>query len=196
MITISLSGLGEFCASRIAQLKSIEQDKVLRTAVLTAIPVLHKRIHEEGKASDGSQIGKYSNPYMKVRTGNYPNNLVTKGKNKGKNNERKAGVFTKGNNKGQPRPKFNRSQDNKVIISLTKKLELSYVVKATDDGYGIGFIDASVSIANYENSLSSWDKSQYVEATYGKPIFDASKEEEDTVINTYHEEVKRRLNVH
>lgn len=201
MIKVTLSGLGEFASRRIKQLESIinpsnEQDKITRTVALSAIGDISHRIHEEGKASDGSQIGTYSNPYLKIRTGNYQNNKITRGKNKGNFKKNKAGYFTRGVLKGQPRPKFNRSDDKKVIVSLTKKLELSYAVKATEKGYGIGFIDASIDFPNYNNTVTSWDKSQYVEHTYGKPIFNLTKEEKQNALNNFQAEVKRRLNVH
>lgn len=200
MITIQLRGLGEFCARRIAQLKSIvnpasEDDKILRTVALTLQAKVHDRIHESGTASDGSQIGTYSGGYMAVRTGQFKSNATfSKGKNKGQT--KPSGVFTKGENKGKPRPKFNRGGDTKVVISLTKKLELSYAVIPTEKGYGIGFIDASISIPNYEgNNVSSMDKVGYVENTYGKKIFNASEDERKLAPQIYRAELKRRLNV-
>lgn len=200
MITASISGLGAILSRRIAQLKSIanpanEQDKIMRIVALSVLGGengIHDRIHEQGKASDGADIGTYSGGYMAVRTGKFKSNSkVTKGKNKGVT--RDTGVFTKGENKGNPRPKFNRTDSKKVIISLTKKLELSYVVQATAKGYGIGFIDKSVNIAGYDNSTSSYDKSQYVEATYGKKIFSLTKQERQEALRITELEVSKRL---
>lgn len=186
MITITVNGLNDIISKRISQLKSIanpanEQDKIARIVALDAQAKIHKRIHEEGKASDGSDIGTYSKGYMAVRTGNFKSNgKISKGKNKGQ--QKTTGVFTKGKHKGEKRPNFNRTGSTKVVISLTKKLELSYAVKATEKGYGVGFIDASVNIPNYDNDTSSFDKSQYVENTYRKPIFNLTKEEKNSSI--------------
>jgi hypothetical protein len=113
-------------------------------AVTTAAN-MRERIHEEGKDANGSQIGVYTNAYMKVRTGIYPNAGVYKsGKNKGK--VRDAGVYTKGENKGKPRRKYGRTTDRKVIISLTRQLENDFTLGAQNKtptkingGYGIGF---------------------------------------------------------
>lgn len=45
------------------------QDKeyLLRPLAIETIPLMKERIHEQGEASDGSQIGTYSNGYMAAR---------------------------------------------------------------------------------------------------------------------------------
>ena len=51
----------------------------------TVIGEVRKRIHVDGRASDGSQIGSYSRGYLKVRSGLYPSAKVGQsGKSKGK----------------------------------------------------------------------------------------------------------------
>jgi len=47
----------------------ILQDKqyLLRPLAIETIPLMKERIHEKGAASDGSQIGQYSNGYMSRR---------------------------------------------------------------------------------------------------------------------------------
>jgi hypothetical protein len=120
-------------------------DKLLREMAVTTAANMRERIHEEGKDANGSQIGVYTTEYMKVRTGVYPNAGVYKsGKNKGK--AKNAGVYTKGKNKGTPRPKYSRSSDRKVIISLSRDLENDFTLGAQNKtptkingGYGIGW---------------------------------------------------------
>lgn len=117
------------------------KDYLLRPVAIEVMPLMTKRIHQDGQAADGSQIGTYSNEYMKLRTGNYGNSKkVSRGKNKGKLKD--AGTFTKGAEVGAARPKYNRSSDTKVIVSLTRQLENDWSVMETPKGYGIGFTNA------------------------------------------------------
>lgn len=133
-------------------------DYLLRPVATEVMPLMTKRIHQDGQAADGSQIGTYSNEYMKLRTGNYGNSKkVSRGKNKGKLKD--AGTFTKGAEVGAARPKYNRSSDTKVIVSLTRQLENDWSVLETPKGYGIGFT----------NSFNA-DKLRWVEEVKGKNI--------------------------
>ena len=120
-------------------------DKLTREIAITTAANMRERIHEFGQDAKGSQIGTYTDEYMKVRTGVYPNAGVFKsGKNKGKT--KNAGVYTKGVNKGKPRKKYNRSTDRKVIISLTRQFENDFTLGRQNTephkiqgGYGIGW---------------------------------------------------------
>jgi len=40
---------------------------LLRPVALEVLPMITERIHQEGRASDGSEIGSYSNGYLKQR---------------------------------------------------------------------------------------------------------------------------------
>lgn len=93
---------------QLEQLKNKEY--LLRPVAVEVIPMMTERIHKKGIASDGGQIGTYSNGYLKLR-------------------ER--------GNKKQQIPV--RGSDSKVIVSLTRKLEGNWSVIATTNGYGIGF---------------------------------------------------------
>lgn len=167
----------------IAALKQLaDTDKMLRTAATTVLPMMKKRIHEEGKDADGSQIGTYSKGYMKVRTGNFSNaTRVTKGANKGKLKDagvftdrtirlnKNTGVFTGEEKVGKQRPRYNRTSDTKVILSLTRQMENDMkVIPLKSGSYGIG----------YSNSIN-YDKSQWCEETYNKKgkIFSLSADE-------------------
>lgn len=155
-------------------------DTTLRNVATSMLGVVKNRIHEEGKDANGQPIGNYSKEYMVVRTGAYKNNLKTKGKNKGQAKDGSAGFYTKG--KGSvldiktrravsvdesQRPNYNRTNDTKVVISLTRQMENDFVVIPTENGYGLGY-----------NNPDNRNKAAYVEATYNKVIFALTPDEE------------------
>ena len=156
-----------------------DEAKMSMIVASSLIGVVRKRIHVDGIASNGKPIGTYSDKYMKVRTGMYPNVGVFKSGAKKGQSRKPAGVFTKGARVGQKRPVYNRSSDTKVIASLTRagNLESSYtIVAVTNSIYGIGFT----------NELA-YDKTQWVTSTYRDriksnkvdAIFELTKEEEN-----------------
>lgn len=152
-------------------LKSTEE--LTRTLATNTRASMMQRIHVEGLASDGQPIGTYSAGYMKVRTGNF--------KNAGKRNSgtftdrtirlnKQNGVFTGEDKVGKKRPNYNRTNDTKVVISLTRQMENDFVTTPTPSGgYGVGY-----------NNLENYKKVAFVESTYNKPIFkltDAEKQQ-------------------
>jgi hypothetical protein len=138
---------------------------IFRQLATELVPVIQERIHVEGKAADGTQIGTYSNAYLKLRSGAYGNAArYSKGKNAGK--LKNAGTTTKGKNAGGLRQRFNRSSDPKVILSLTRQMENDYTVLATDRGWGIGFV-------NSHNA----DKARWNDKRYGHVVYDLTKDE-------------------
>lgn len=156
------------------------KDYIPRTLSFDLIDLMTRRIHIDGKAADDSQIGTYSSSYMVLRTGTY--------KNSGKGN---AGFFTKGGRAtsdvktrklNSARPSYNRSSDTKIIVSLTRQLENDWNVIATDEGYGIGFL----------NPLN-FQKARWVEANKGKKIFSLSPSEQQYVNDTVNQLVKDAL---
>ena len=167
----------------IEQLKN--PDVMLRTMATTLTAVIRKRVHEDGLDSNGQQIGTYSKQYMVVRTGAYRNaEKFSRGKNKGKIKnaghftnrvirlDKNTGVFTGTEKEGMARAVYNRSGDTKVIASLTRQMENDMAACETDpikteSGYGIG----------YKNPFN-FDKSQWVEQTYEKPIWKLTQSEE------------------
>lgn len=54
-----LSNLGQSFAS------IMDKNYLLRPVAIEVLPMITERIHKEGRASDGSQIGTYSNGYLK-----------------------------------------------------------------------------------------------------------------------------------
>lgn len=160
--------------------KAFEPHNIERAMAVGLLPIVHDRIHVQGKASDGSQIGTYSEAYMKVRTGNYANaTKFSKGKNKGKNKD--SGKFTKGEKSGllpgspfaEARPHYNRSSDTTVVLSLTRQMENDFVADVTtDETWALGWL----------NKLSQ-DKADWAEETYKKKIFDLTIEEQKTALD-------------
>jgi hypothetical protein len=154
----------------------------MRELATTMIAEVRERIHEKGLDSTGGKIGTYTPGYMKERTGNFGNaTRYSRGKNK--DAPKDAGVFTKGANKGQPRPRYNRTSDTMVVASLTRQMENDFKVVATDKGYGLGY-------SNEEN----YNKSQYVEATYDKAIFSLTAAEEAEAVRLAGELITKLLN--
>jgi phage gpG-like protein len=58
--------------SLIKKLEAIRNPKpLLRIVALDVIALVTERIHEEGKAADGGEIGQYSNRYLQLRQGKF-----------------------------------------------------------------------------------------------------------------------------
>jgi hypothetical protein len=170
------SNIAEVIGIKLGKIRELKQnpDPVLRTVALAVLPELVVRVHQKGKDAEGGQIGTYSPGYMKVRTGNYPGTQLKRGANKGNFRDKKtagqAGVFTKGDKKGSPRPVYNRSSDTTVILSLTRQMENDTSVIDTETGYGIGYINPD-----------NFKKAMYCEETYNKKILSKLTKEEEEI---------------
>lgn len=168
-----------------------DADQLLRALATNARAAMKHRIHVEGLAADGNQIGTYSDGYMKVRTGDFQNaEIFTKGKKQGKRKnsgvftdsvirlDKNTGVFSGEEKVGKPRPNYNRTSDTKVVASLTRQLENDFVVIATTKGYAVGF-----------NNPANSTKAGYVEATYKKKIWKLTAAERQLMRDTVKEEL-------
>ena len=162
MITIS-SNAGEVFANIQTRLSNIDSKQICMKIAVNVAGEMKQRIHKEGKAADGSQIGTYSDGYMKVRTDNF-----------------KSKKIVRGAKKGQPRPKYNRTGDTKVIASLTRQMEDSFKVFPTEKGAAIGWEDDF-----------NFNKSHYVEGTYGKPVWKLAEREREIANLTANEEINK-----
>lgn len=85
------------------------------------------------------------------------------------------------------RAKAGRQEGKKVVISLTRQLENDWSVKErsvqpTPKGYGIGFLDKH-----------NYDKSQWVEKTYKKPIFSLTESEQAYALDYINDLVNQAL---
>lgn len=163
-VTTNIKPVLEGLGIKIANLS--HPDQMLRTIATSMVAVVRDRVHVQGLAQNGSPIGTYSEGYMAVRTGKFKTNDVYKsGKRKGQT--KNTGKFSKGLHKDQDRPRYNRTDDRKVIVSLTRQMENDLSVQATPQGgYGIGY-----------NNPINVEKAAWVEATYRKKIFALTDEE-------------------
>jgi hypothetical protein len=158
-------------------IQSIDVEKMTGEMATSAAGMMRERIHEQGKASDGSGIGTYSPEYMKVRTGNFGNSgTYSRGKNKG--NLKNAGVYARGQNRGNPRPKYNRSASTDVVLSLTREMENDFgAFKSSNGNWSIGFIRNPDRAGDFKHS----DIAKNAERIYGKHIYSLSKDEQTTI---------------
>lgn len=124
-----------------------DKEYIPRTLSFDLIDLMTKRIHIDGGAADGSQIGTYNKDYLSLR-----------------------------------KRKFQRSGDSKIIVSLTRQLENDWNVIATNQGYGIGFLNSH-----------NFDKARWVEAIKSKKIFFLSPDEQQYVNETVTQLVKDAL---
>ena len=172
MISINMNS--DEILRRITQIQKLDTDRMTEEQATTIHAMMHARIFEDGKASDGSQIGTYSPAYMKIRTGNYGNSgRVSRGINKG--DLKDSGVYTRGKNKGQKRTKHNVGSDTKVILSLTREMQGDLGVTPTKNGYGIGFLRNPN--RSESGTFTHIDIAMNAERMYGKRIFSMSNEE-------------------
>lgn len=168
------SNISVVVKARLDQIQELKNnpDPVLRTVAMAILPEVKHRVHVEGKDSAGQQIGIYSPGYMVVRTGAYKNaDRVSRGPNIGKLKnsgrytdrtiklDKNTGVFSGDEKVGTARPRYNRSSDTKVILSLTRQMENDMSVIASGSGYGIGYLNP----LNYQKAI-------WCEETYKKPI--------------------------
>lgn len=120
-------------------------DMLMREMAVSLAAQMRERIHERGQDSSGANIGYYTDEYMNIRTGVYANSGVYKrGEKAGQPKD--SGKYTKGKNKGKPRIKYSRTNDRKVILSLTRNMENDFTLGKTNkeptkitNGYGIGW---------------------------------------------------------
>ena len=181
------TNISKVSSELVGKLKQLqERDQLLRAVATNVLMTMKERIHKDGVAADGSQIGTYSDGYMKVRTGNFKNaDRYTRGKKAGKTKNsgvfteavirlnKETGVFTGEEKVGKARPRYNRTGDTKVICSLTRNMENDIKVLPTKDGYGIG----------YSNDVNG-EKVGWLEETYQKPIFTIGDLERTVITET------------
>lgn len=173
-------------ATLLTKLDSLKHDTqgdgIMRNVATTMLGIVHDRIHVKGLNAANTAIGTYTPGYMKVRTGDFGNSgKISRGKNKGE--LKNAGSFSRGAHKGEPRPKYNRSSDNRVIISLTRQMENDFKIVATDQGYGLGY-------SNDEN----FKKAGWVEETYHEKIFTLTAAERQQAVEIAKQEILKIFN--
>lgn len=75
-IKLDFSKFTQDLEQRISKLK--DRDYLIRPVAIELIPLMTRRIHQRGEASDGSQIGTYSSDYLKLRESKYNRSSDTK----------------------------------------------------------------------------------------------------------------------
>jgi hypothetical protein len=197
MITIK-TNIGQVVQVTIKKLENLEDaDKLNRTIATSVLAMMKTRIHEKGLNAENKQIGTYSKGYMVIRTGSFVNaKRVSRGPNTGKLKDagvftdrtislnKEVGVFTGEDKVGKARPRYNRTNDPKVVLSLTRQMENDMkVITIGNSNYGIGFTNK----VNY-------DKSRWVEAAYKKKIYSLTAEEKALVKEVFQKFVSDTLN--
>jgi phage gpG-like protein len=78
--------------------------------------------------------------------------------------------------------KYKRDASSKIIVSLTRQLENNWAVIATQNGYGIGFLNPF-----------NLQKARWVEENKGKKIFTMSKSEQQYAVDRINELISDAL---
>ena len=167
MIAIS-TNMGDVLLQLRDRVSALSAPAICLQMATAVLPELRKRIHTDGQAADGSQIGTYTKEYMKVRTGS---GFQSK-------------TIARGARKGQSRDRFNRTSDSKVVASLTRNMEDNLVVIPKETGAEIGWI---------VDGQNNYKKSIWVEETYNKSIYSLTDKEREIAFETANSEVERIL---
>jgi hypothetical protein len=158
---------------------AVDPNKVLRAAVVTLVPEIKRRVQNDGKKSDGSQIGEYSD---KTITGGPLaarfNEVATK-----KQIGRRLRAFGD-TNEFYGYKDLRRSLGRQVaFVDLTLTGDMFLAFRAAPSGpnsYGYGFAGNQFKIA------------QYNEERYGT-VFDPSDTENKLTLNTINKESTKLL---
>ena len=156
-------------------------DNVVRTVALNALADVKTRIHQQGKASDGGDIGKYSTTPIYVSVKENPGKSFGRpvgktGKSKFKSGE-KAGqdhasrFFEKGYS--EYKTAIGRNQLGKVNLSLSGQLDSQLTLIATPKGYGLGWVNDEMP-----------ERAKNLEKKYKKKIWQLTNEEAEAARNT------------
>ena len=119
----------------------------LKPVLLTVHQQMTRRIFDEGKDANNSQIGEYSDAYVKQR--------------------QKKGL----------------GSSKKVILEFTGQMRNDFLLIQDGSNFGSGF-------TNENNG----NKSEWVEDTYDKTIFDLTDQEEQLLEALINERVEQTLN--
>lgn len=160
---------------------NVHYENVVRTVALNALGDVKARIHQQGKASDNSDIGQYSTTPLYVSEKENPGKSFGRpigktGKSKFASGE-KAGedhasrFFPGGYN--EYKTKIGRNQLGKVNLSLSGQLDTQLTLVATSLGYGLGW-------ANDEMYL----RAGHLEKKYNKKIWALTDEEAEAAKGT------------
>jgi hypothetical protein len=160
-------------------------DRLLRTVTSGILPVMKTRIHEQGLATDGTSIGKYSKKPIYVSITGNPGSAKAFGTPTGKPNAMgiAEAVFQHGPKKGQAhkskyfpggydefKTAIGRNELGSVNLSLSGQLNSQLKIIPTETGEGYGW-----------DNKKQLDIALAMERKYGKKIWGLSEEEEKLV---------------
>lgn len=92
------------------------------------------------------------------------------------------GTYTNNYLKLRQKKPYNRTEDSKIIVSLTRRLENDWGVIETDKGnWAIAFLNRQ---KGTKTDITSGEKMQYVEESSGKTIAALSKAETEQLVKT------------
>lgn len=193
------TNINEVLSKILAKTVSLQQgelkDGLVRIAATTQLSMMQTRIHEEGKAADGGDIGQYSSKPLYVSKEANPGKSF--GRPLGKVNKagKQYSKFQGGKKKGQDhksryfaggykeyRSAIGRRSD-KVDLSLSGQLGRQLTIIAAAGGYGIGWADA--------------EKKKRAEALtkkYKKRIWYPTKEETEVIKKVVETELHKQFN--
>jgi hypothetical protein len=156
-------------------------DNVVRTVALNALADVKTRIHQDGKASDNTDIGKYSTTPIYVSAKENPGKSFGRpigktGRSKFASGEKKgqdhaSRYFEKGYN--EFKTAIGRNQIGKVNLSLSGQLDTQLTVIGTQSGYGLGWPNDEM-----------FERAGHLEKKYGKKIWALSEEEKQAAQKT------------
>jgi arylsulfatase A-like enzyme len=182
MITVKVD-LSRLDLSKTIQSIQTATDTVMRTVATSMLGEVKTRIHEEGKAADGSDIGQYDTTHpLYVNPKNSPKSFPTKGKTgktRFKNGRQHAtGYF---DSYKSFRDEIGRPTD-RVNLSLSGQMNNQFVVIATDKGYGLGW-----------NNEEMPERAEGLAKKYGKEIWALSETEQSKAIEVAQDTINKLL---
>ncbi len=165
-------------------------DSMMRTVATSLIGKVKMRIHEQGKAADGSAIGTYSTSPIYVSSKANPGRSFGRpigktGKSKFKSGKRKgedhaSRYFPGGYN--EYKTTIGRNQLGTVNLSLSGQLNNQLTIQATAKGYGYGWPDKE-----------KLKRANALEKKYGKYIYGLTEEELQMAMEVAKKEVMDAL---
>lgn len=147
-------------------------DTAVRTVATTMLGEIRTRIHEQGKAADGGDIGQYSRTPMYVSANANPGKSFGRpigktGKSKFANGQdHKSRYFPGGYN--EYKTAIGRNQLGRVNLSLSGQLNNQLNVVSTQRGYGLAWADKE-----------KFERAGHLEKKYGKKIWSLTEDERE-----------------
>lgn len=138
--------------------KAILDDRRTRVALSTTLAIHKRRIFEEGKAANGSEIGKYSTKPASISK---------------KKQARQTGHTYFPGGYSQYKKEVGKNP-GKVILRDSDQMYTDYGLRGSAGDYGFGF----------QNDFNT-DKSVWNEDHFNKDIFQLSEQEMEVFTNTY-----------